>query len=49
MASNTKQTSLIRKKKDRPNKANLKAFQKRITQNALLLRELEAQEKTRQG
>lgn len=47
MASNTAQTRLIRKKKDKPNKANLKAFQKRIAENVRILRELEAQEKNR--
>ena len=44
MASSTKQTRLIRKKKDKPNKANLKAFKKRIAENVRILRELERQE-----
>lgn len=44
MASNTAKTRLIRKKKDKPNRANLKAFQKRLSENARILRELASQE-----
>jgi len=40
MASNRKKTKRIRNKKDRPNKANLKANMKRIQKNTEILREL---------
>jgi hypothetical protein len=40
MASNAKKAKAIRKWKDRPNKANLKADIKRIQKNAEILREL---------
>jgi hypothetical protein len=40
MSSNAKKTKAIRKWKDRPNKANLKADIKRIQKNAEILREL---------
>ena len=38
MASNTKQTESIRKRKDHPNKANLKEEQKRLAKNYEILR-----------
>ena len=38
--SNRKQTRLVRARKARPNKANLKKNQKRIQKNAEILREL---------
>ena len=40
MGSNAKQTKLIRARKARPNKANQKAFQKKIKKNVEILREL---------
>ncbi len=40
MASNTKKAKSIKKRKMKPNKANLKADQKRIQRNAEILREL---------
>lgn len=40
MASNSKKTSAIRNRKKRPNKANLKANQKRLQKNIEILREL---------
>ena len=40
MTSNAKKTKAIRKWKDRPNKANLKADIKRIQKNTEILREL---------
>jgi len=41
MASKTKKTKAARKRKRKPNKANLKADQKRIERNLEILRELE--------
>jgi hypothetical protein len=46
MGSNRKQTELIRARKSRPNKANLKKNQKRIQRNVEILRELASNEKT---
>jgi hypothetical protein len=40
MTSHAKKTKAIRKNKARPNKANLKADQKRIQRNQEILREL---------
>jgi len=40
MASKTKKTKGIRKRKKRPNKANLKADRKRIQKNLEILRDL---------
>jgi hypothetical protein len=40
MASNSKKKKLIRKNKDKPNNANLKADAKRIAKNCEILREL---------
>ena len=40
MGSNSKQTSLIRARKARSNKENLKKNQERIQKNAEILREL---------
>ncbi|SMC27801.1 hypothetical protein SAMN02746041_03076 [Desulfacinum hydrothermale DSM 13146] len=37
MPSNTHQTRLIRKKKDRPNKENLKTLEKRMKKNLEVL------------
>ncbi len=37
MPSKTQKTRLIRKKKDRPNKANLKADEKRMKRNLEIL------------
>ncbi len=45
MTSNSKKTKAIRKWKDRPNKANLKADIKRIQKNAEILRELAEKDK----
>ncbi len=42
MPSNTSITRLRRKKKDKPNKANLRAYRKRLASNIELLRQLEA-------
>jgi len=42
MASKTKKIRIIRKRKHKPNKINLKADQKRILKNAEILRALEA-------
>ncbi len=44
MASNTKKTKMIRKRKDKPNKMNLKKDAKRISRNIEILRELEQEE-----
>ena len=41
MASKTKKTKAARKRKKKPNKANLKKDQKRIERNLEILRELE--------
>ena len=46
MGSNRKQTELIRARKSRSNKANLKKNQKRIQKNVEILRELASKEKT---
>jgi hypothetical protein len=40
MASKTKKTEAIRKRKDKPNRDNLKKNRKRIEQNREILREL---------
>jgi hypothetical protein len=40
MTSNAKKTKAIRKWKDKPNKANLRANIKRVQKNAEILREL---------
>ncbi|MCP4683173.1 MAG: hypothetical protein GY864_12625 [Desulfobacterales bacterium] len=45
MGSNSKQTKLIRDRKAKSNKKNLKANQKRIQRNSEILRELAAKEK----
>lgn len=45
MASNTKKTKIIRKKKRKPNKENLKKYLRRIRENANILQRLEKQEK----
>ena len=44
MSSRTKRAKAIEKWKDKPNKANRKADQKRIAKNLEILRELEAKE-----
>jgi len=44
MASKSQHTKRVRRRKDRPNKANLKADQKRIQQNAEILRKLADEE-----
>jgi hypothetical protein len=44
MASNSKKQKQIRKNKDRPNSANLKADAKRIAKNSQILRELAARD-----
>ena len=41
MASKTKKTRIIRKRKHKPNKVNLKADQKRFLRNMEILRALE--------
>ena len=41
MASKTKMTKAARKRKKKPNKANLKKDQKRIERNRVILRELD--------
>jgi hypothetical protein len=43
MGSNSKQTSLIRARKAKSNKKNLKKNQERIQKNAEILRELASQ------
>jgi len=45
MGSNRKQTELIRARKARSNKTNLKKNQKRIQKNVEILRELASKEK----
>jgi hypothetical protein len=45
MAANRKKTKIIRARKAKPNKKNLKANLKRIQQNAETLRELASSEK----
>jgi len=40
MSSNRKQTRLIRARKAKPNRTNLKKNQKRVQRNAEILREL---------
>jgi len=44
MGSNRKQTRIVRERKAKPNKANLKKNLKRITKNAEMLRELASKE-----
>ena len=44
MASKSKRTDAIRKRKDRPNRDNLKKNQKRIEENREILRELAAKD-----
>jgi hypothetical protein len=44
MPSNAKKTRSIRRKKAKPNKANLKADLKRVQRNAARLRELAEEE-----
>jgi hypothetical protein len=44
MASNSKKQKQIRKNKDKPNSANLKADAKRIAKNSEILRELAARD-----
>ena len=46
MGSNRKQTELIRARKSRSNKTNLKKNQKRIQKNVEILKELASKEKT---
>ena len=43
MASKTKKTRIIRKRKHKPNRTNLKADQKRILKNTEILRALETE------
>jgi hypothetical protein len=45
MASKTKKAKAIRKWKDKPNKANLKADTKRIEKNREILKELSLKDK----
>lgn len=45
MASNSKKTKLIRARKARPNRKNLKADMKRLQENSKILRSLAEQEK----
>ena len=45
MASNLKKTKLIRARKSKPNKSNLKADHKRYNDNIQALRELASKEK----
>jgi hypothetical protein len=45
MASKTKKAKNIRKWKSKPNKANLKATEKRIQKNVEILRELASKDK----
>ena len=44
MAANRKKTNIIRDRKAKPNKKNLKANQRRIQRNAEILRELASSE-----
>jgi len=44
MASNSKKTKLIRARKARPNRKNLKADMKRLQENTKILRSLAEQE-----
>lgn len=46
MSSNAKKTKSIRRKKAKPNKANLKADLKRVQRNAERLRELASEEES---
>ncbi|MBW1903179.1 MAG: hypothetical protein JRJ20_16355 [Deltaproteobacteria bacterium] len=46
MGSNRKQTMLVRARKAKSNKVNLKKNQKRIQKNAEILRELASKEQT---
>jgi len=43
MASKTKKTRIIRKRKHKPNRINLKADQKRFLKNIEILRSLEGE------
>ncbi len=43
MSSNTKKAKIIRARKAKPNKVNLKKNQKRIEKNAAILRELSSE------
>jgi len=44
MAANRKKTNIIRARKAKPNKRNLKANQRRIQRNTEILRELASRE-----
>ena len=44
MTSKTKKAKAVRKWKDKPNKKNLKAHEKRIERNAEILKELAAKD-----
>lgn len=46
MASNSKKTKRIRARKSKPNKANLKKNQRRIQENARILKKLAEVEKS---
>jgi hypothetical protein len=46
MSSNRKQTMLVRSRKAKPNKVNLKKNQKRIQKNVEILKELASKERT---
>ena len=46
MAANRKKTNIIRNRKKKPNKANLRANQKRITKNAEILKKLASESPT---
>ena len=45
MPSASKKLDLIRKRKDKPNKANLKADEKRICKNREILKKISSSEK----
>jgi len=49
MASNSKKTKLIRARKARPNRKNLKADMKRLQENTKILRSLAEQEEKKKN